>query len=340
MLFYSEDSMTPQLVRFALDPTGVSRNNRVQGEIRQLLDRPRRAVVPMYGAFYADTLIIRDVQRQFDLKRDEHYVVMGLYQDATAKFGKEVACIVVITSPRVSSEISLTYQVVGAEYQSVLRMVVAVTANLSGDDRDLVWDAIAGRPSSFYPANHFHDIGDAYAFDPVVNSVETLRQLTLAGDRASQDDLYLNADRRIGIVTTLEGAKGKALMDAHSADPNPHTVYGLATTVKGQRPNIRQPINVTPAANAINVDVNPVLVCGSFNSAYRTALRLVQFQISRTADFATIIDDSGPIKPVDSYTCKTKLLFSTDYYWRYRYNDDDNNDSDWSVPTKFRTKGN
>lgn len=294
----------------------------------------------MYGAFFTDSLIIRDVQRQFELKRNQHYVVMGLYQDATADFGQEVACIIVITSPRVSSEISMTYQVVGGEYQSVLRMVVAVTANLTDDDRDLVWDAIAGRPSSFYPANHFHDIGDAYAFDPVVNSVETLRQLTLAGDRASQDDLYLNADRRIGIVSTLEASKGKALMDTHNGAVDPHTVYGKVTSVKGQRPPINQPLNFLPAANATNVPVFPVLQRGVFRSAYRTNLRLVQFQISRTADFAVVIDDSGPIKPVDSYTCNTKLLFSTDYYWRHRFSDDDNVDSDWSVPTKFRTVGN
>lgn len=332
--------MTPHVDRYGVDPSGVSPDNRVQGEVRQLISRPRRAIIPMYGAFFPESLIIVDMQTGIELRRNEHYDIMGLYTDATERFGKEVAAIIVIKSPVISNTVSLTYQCAGGPYQSTLRLVADLAKNLADDDRELLWEAISGKPSSYYPAHHFHDIGDAYGFDPLVNSIETLRLLSLAGDRAAQDDLYLNVDRRVALLSSAEEKKGKTLLDAHLANPEAHPVYAKATDIIGQRPIIRQPINGTPLANATGLSIQPVLQRGTYNNAYRIPMRYVQFQISRTVDFATIADDSGVIKPTDSYTCKTKLLFNTDHYWRYRYSDDENNQSTWSTPTKFRTGGN
>lgn len=333
--------MTPLVLRHPVDPTGTSPNNRVQNETRSLVDRPRRAIVPTYGAFYADSLIIHDAQNLFELKRGVHYDVMGLLEDATDLFGKEVAAIIVIKSAAVSSDIVFTYQVVGGEeYQSVMHLVVKLTQNLTDDDRELVWDALSNRPSSFYPAHHFHDIGDAYAFDPIVNSLETMRSVVLAADRASQDDLYLNVDGRLMQLARLSEKQGNQLVVDHEADPGAHSSYALSANLTGQRPMIKRPINASPLANATNQPIRPVLKPGEYYSAYRCPLRLMQFQISRTADFAVILDDSGPIKPTASYTSKATLLFNTDYFWRHRFNDEDNYSSDWSAPTRFRTQGN
>lgn len=333
--------MTPLVLRHPIDPTGKSPNNRVQNEARNLVDRPRRAIVPTYGAFFTKSLIIHDGQRLFELKRGVHYDVMGLFEEATAQFGQEVACIIVIKSDAVSSDVVFTYQAVGGEkYQSVMHIAVHVTKNLTDDDRELVWNALSGRPSSFYPAHHFHDIGDAYAFDPIVHSVDTLRSVVLASDLASQDDLYLNVDGRVKQLARQAEKRSAAIITEHEAAPEAHPQYAKAVTLTGQRPMIRRPINGAPLVNATGQPIRPVLTAGVYYSAYRAPLRLVQFQISRTADFAVIVDDSGPIKPVPTYTCKTTLLFNTDYFWRHRFNDDDNYSSDWSAPTRFRTVGN
>lgn len=333
--------MTPLVLRHPVDPTGASPNNRVQNEARSLVDRPRRAIVPTYGAFFTQSLIIHDAQRLFELKRGVHYDVMGLFADATKEFGKEVACIIVIKSAAVSSEVVFTYQAVGgAKYQSVMHIAVEVTKNLTDDDRELVWTALSNRPSMFYPAHHFHDIGDAYAFDPLVNTLEGIRGVVLASDRAAQDDLYLNVDGRIRQLSRQTEKQGAALIAAHEADPDAHPQYAKAADVTGQRPMIRRPINAAPLVNATNQPILPILTAGKYYSAYRAPQRLVQFQISRTADFAVVVDDSGPLKPTATYTCRTTLLFNTDYYWRHRFNDEDNYSSDWSVPTRFRTRGN
>ena len=52
--------MTIPIIRYELDTTGENPNNKVVGEIRSLSNNDLRAVAPSYGAYFTESLIVKD----------------------------------------------------------------------------------------------------------------------------------------------------------------------------------------------------------------------------------------------------------------------------------------
>ena len=109
---------TPQVIRYPLDPTGVSPDNLVSGELHTMVQRQTRAIATEYGAFYTNSLQVRDTSNNQLLVAGTHYYPAELYELPTARYGKEVCAIIVITDPTVSDQVSLQYQCVGGEFST------------------------------------------------------------------------------------------------------------------------------------------------------------------------------------------------------------------------------
>lgn len=102
---------------------------------------------------------------------------------------------------------------------------------------------------------------------------------------------------------------------------------------------IRTPLNVTPAAAAINV-TDPITLTGSaFLSLYGLAMTASQWQVATAADFVTMPVNTGDVAgtATSRAIAPSILAFSTQYYWRTRYLDSDGVYSSWSASTTFTT---
>lgn len=231
---------TSLIYRYPLDGTGVSPDNKVIGEEHQLSNRTVRVVAPTYGGFYADSVVVRDLNTGVPLIRTTDYIFGELFEFPTGRYGKEIFGIIAIKKQGVTA-ISIDYQVLGGDYSYSMAAIIEMIDSLDLGDRPADWGSIIGRPTAFPPASHFHDAGDVYGFEYLVHSVERVRQAILLGDTASHDEIY----KYIDTITDGFGDDIDALtllINTHASNTNnPHNTtkthvglgnvqnYGIAT---------------------------------------------------------------------------------------------------------------
>lgn len=183
-------------IKYPLDTTGTNPANLVIGEIQTMPARTIRALALNYGAFYVESLVVTDTLTNLPLTRNVQYYATELYDVPSAKYGKEVCAILIITDSTVSNSVSVNYQAIGGEYSISTTAIVQQIANLNLDHRPVAWGALLSKPEAFPPSNHLHDLGDIYGFEYVVHALERIRAAIELGDSASHDSIYAYIDAK------------------------------------------------------------------------------------------------------------------------------------------------
>lgn len=209
--------------RYPLDPTGVSPDNLVVGEIHELPNRTVRAFAPLYGGFFSESVVVRDRATGLPLVKGTQYRAAELYEFPTGRWGKEICGIILVLDPAVSNSVELDYQALGGEYSTNVDAIISMLNDLM-IDRPVSWPDIIGKPDEYNPAAHFHDAGDIYGFEYVVNAIERLRQAILTGDSASHDELLRYIDRQDQDIRDDMDAIQASINDHASNVNNPHNV--------------------------------------------------------------------------------------------------------------------
>lgn len=174
----------PVYHRYAEDLTGENPDNRVTGELCSLSNRPVRVAVPKYGPFFTEkNFSVYDNLTQRLLVKGVDYRCPMIVREATLRTGLEVADALLIENPDVSSQISITYQCIGAEYQNNVDNIVAIYESFLNDGRTVDWvDGIYGKPTEFPPAVHPHWVSDLYGFEPLTVEMERIAQAIMLGN--------------------------------------------------------------------------------------------------------------------------------------------------------------
>ena len=193
---------TPIVVRYPLDPTGLSPDNKVLSEEHTLSDRPIKAFATSYGGFFTESVVVREKDSQRVLDKDVDYYCAELYDIPTARYGKEICAIIVITDSSVASDITVDYQALGGPWCSSQDAIIQMIDSLNLDDRPVKWGDIIGKPAEFNPAPHLTDAGDIYGFEYVVAALERVKQAILVGDDAAHDEIYKYVDTAIADLST------------------------------------------------------------------------------------------------------------------------------------------
>lgn len=222
--------MTPLVIQYPLDPSGVSPNNLVQNEPHALIaNRTFRAIAPNYGAFFASSMQVFDAatgQKLTDGSNGtpEQYYCCEYYEQPSERYGQEIDAIVIITDPSVSNNVTINYQTLGGPYGTSAQAIIQMIEALGLDNRPVKWGDIIGKPSEFPPSKHLHDIGDVYGFEYVVHALDRIRDAIEIGDQASHDIIYAYIDAAIAAMqNTTDGIQ--AQLTAHVNDfDNPHKV--------------------------------------------------------------------------------------------------------------------
>lgn len=104
------------------------------------------------------------------------------------------------------------------------------------------------------------------------------------------------------------------------------------------RPAIDKPVNITPAANATNVDINTLFRGSEYHSRYSTPQAAAQWQASTSSSFAApLVFDRVKTGESVTLTYEPGLTANTSYFWRVRYKDTQGAWSEWSDATTFKT---
>ncbi len=168
--------------RYALDPTGVNRDNAVVGEKHTLSTARYRAVAPTYGPFFTESVVVYDEINNSPLVKGNDFICVELLQEATLKYGKEIAQLILIVNPNISSDVRISYQTLGGLYENTADAVARYYETLLLDNRPVDYINVLNKPQEFPPSLHKHLLNEIVGFEPVVASLERIRNAILLTD--------------------------------------------------------------------------------------------------------------------------------------------------------------
>lgn len=239
-------------VAYPLDLTGVSADNFIQGEAHTLThNRPVRVLVPIYGGFFTESVTVVDQVGNRVLVKDTDYECAELYEVPTAKSGKEVCALILVTNTAVSDNVAVSYQAVGGEYSNSPEALLTIVSALENDNRPVTWPAIINKPSEFPPSHHLHDVGDVYGFEYLVHALERIRRAIEVGDSLQHDQIFRYIDNVMAThpSTTDVATIVNSALAVHIARPDAHPQYQLRADITATR----QVINATTANTVIDL---------------------------------------------------------------------------------------
>lgn len=170
------------LIRYPLDPTGENPDNLVSGEVKSLSVAQIRAAAPIYGPFFTESLIVYDHGTNRLLVRGVDYQCVEMLQEATLRFGKEIAQLVLIVNPTVTNQIRLSYQTLGGLYQNNTDGLIQMYETVMSDARPVDWINVLNKPTQYTPTLHRHLLEDVVGFEPVVVALERIRNAIVLSD--------------------------------------------------------------------------------------------------------------------------------------------------------------
>jgi len=165
-----------------LDPTGTNPDNLIIGEIRNLSNRPIRAVASSYGPFYTESLVVYDHVTNQPLVKGVDYKIAELQSQATRAYNKEIALLVLITNPAVNSTIRMDLQIVGGDFQHNFESIAAMYEDVIGDNRPIDWANVSMKPAYYPPGPHMQPLSTIFGFEALCQAIESLRQAIILGN--------------------------------------------------------------------------------------------------------------------------------------------------------------
>lgn len=170
-------------IKYRLDVTGTSPNNRVIREPRHIgVADEIRIIVPRCGAFFTDSLKMYDAYTHEPLFENRDYKCLHLDSEAYKKSGKPVAYMIAITNPSVNTDVYYDMQAYGGMGVYLIPLLNQLIPLLQSEDRIQLWNRIADKPTAFNPGKHYHDVGDFYGFEFLVLSLLRISDMIIGND--------------------------------------------------------------------------------------------------------------------------------------------------------------
>lgn len=175
---------------YPLDREGLSTDNRIVDEPHTLEGIHPRAVVPHYGAFFAEGLVVKSTRDNTVLKEGEHYEYLHLYQRITESLGKAVYSVILITDETIGDGVTLTYQVLGGPFCFSGKILREMMEDVDLDEKPARFFELIGRPDQYAPEGHRHDADDLYGLEDVVRSMNWIAYALKTGRESPHDAIY------------------------------------------------------------------------------------------------------------------------------------------------------
>lgn len=324
---------------YPLDPSGALASNKITAEVHNLQDIGYRVLATRIGAFYVETLVVKDMANNQVLTPAQFYAAWR-YKVPTAKYGKDVCGLVVITDSTVSDNVSVTYQAVGGLYAVPEDAVIAMLNRNITQNRSVGAGLLVPKPLPLQP----HDFTtDLFNFARLTDALDGVARVLSGGCVSAQDSVMKYMQTKVALY---QGASPEmiAIINTHANDPgNPHPNYLkvvdiTAATIKTYPP-IMTPKVTLPLDKAVGVIRAPVFQLSKYAAMYGIPQKGLVVQLSLTKDFAgtpiTYVAYGTGITLGGPEVLRTKTL----YYCRAAYQsvDPETQYSAWSPIISFTT---
>ena len=184
-------NQTPNLkVRYEFDQSGRNPNNLVSNEQHTTTQRLRKIIVPHYGHFYNDSVVLTELPSGREVPRSDYF-----FEDPSEvialKTGLAASMVIVVTNSRLGNKFAVSYQAVGGEFSGAdVKLLARKLEDLNHDNRPVEWENIRNKPSTFNPAEHRHPIYQTFGYEGLIYIVERYIRAVLIGDEASHDVIW------------------------------------------------------------------------------------------------------------------------------------------------------
>lgn len=330
--------MATDTLRYPLDTTGVSVNNKVVGEPHDLVrEQNLRVIAPRFGAIYKAGLSVVDSATGTPLTYGVQYYVAYRFDVPTARFKKNVCGLIVITDSTVNS-VFLNYQAVGGDFSVSAQPIADMLSKRVANDRNEDWARILD------PVDDLTEEDLLYYKGTVSDSAQlTMAINRLAAARIENDPAYMQQIKsyvayhanKIGEDT---GAAVEAQITDHVADLTAHPQYARIADINDAVPMVKQPVNVSPTDGALNISrLSFTMVTTGYFGLYEIPQNASQFQIAKDSAFTELVYDTLFPTANASGAFSGALDLGARYYWRCRYRNLETVWGEWSKPTSFIT---
>jgi len=319
-----------------LDTTGKAIGNRVVDESHTLVNRAVRMAVTEYGAFYAESLAVKDRATGKFLTKKQFRASEMLVEE-TAQYGRRICTVVLVTDPTVSNDILVTYQALGDWNNYSKSQLNIELMKLGTGSEGIDWNDLVDKPSSFPPAAHLHHASEVYGAEYLDDALMRVRNAATMGDTLTRERLVEYIRTKVMEAVDKVDSTTTALLAEHKEHADPHTQYAKLSDFVYALPAVRKPQAITPANNAKKVLLETVLKGSTYYSLYGIAQKAAQFHVSTKADFTNITLLETVLGETQQYQQEGLLPGSKTLYWRVRYQDMDDVWSEWSDTSQFET---
>jgi len=194
------------------DLSGVAPTNLIQNEPHVLGATTVRVVVPDYGPFFTESVVLKDAADPgVALVKGVDYKCVEISEELNVMTGKEVAAVILVYKQGMSTNALLTYQTPGGRFTRVSTQTLNdLYAAVVSDERPVEWENVLNPLLTYPPSMHPHLLADLYRFQSLIVGLERLQQaVTLSNVPAFERAmLYVKEQRDLvnaaGAVPAIE----------------------------------------------------------------------------------------------------------------------------------------
>lgn len=184
------------VTRYELDRTGINPANRITGEEHIFTPAQTTLLVPKFGYFYKDNLVIRNLYTGLPLT-DGQYICTEYFEKASLTYGKAVYGSILITDDSLSG-IILDYNVLGGENTRSPSNVLSVFEERMQPNLAVPWDDLTDKPNEFPPTkDHFHNLSEIYDLVRIFKYIDDIRDAILVGHMPAYNGLLAYIDNAL-----------------------------------------------------------------------------------------------------------------------------------------------
>lgn len=185
------------VTRYALDRTGINPANLVSDEEHPISLSDQSLIVPKFGYFYKESLVIEDAVSGTPLNAGQ-YICTEFHQSASLKYGKAIFGSILITDDALVNPVKITYQVLGGENTRSAENIIDVYYDRLQPDLAVPWDDLEGKPREYPPKKgHFHNFDEIHDWIRVFRYLDGIRDAIIAGHIPAYNSLMAYIDRII-----------------------------------------------------------------------------------------------------------------------------------------------
>ena len=238
--------MTDEDVLKPIDLVGNEPANRVVDELHDLNTLHSTFIVPIWGAFYKDSLVIYDVTNSAVVV-DTKYDFMDLHLDATMKSGKSVYEFIRITDDTVGKLLKISYQALGGSGSRHRENLITWLHQRQVNSGAVDWNEVTDKPKAYHPAFHNHILNHIFGLEYITNELERVKQAIVAGNDSAYQSFIDMLDHKFqSAMTQVDNAITQILTDRLNDFKNSVRGAGI-----GLSNIINSPLMTRPEAKSI-----------------------------------------------------------------------------------------